>query len=193
MLPTPINYAPLCSAIRGKGLFILCLALCMLCLGITASAKEPHIISFDAPGADTTPGSYNGTFATGMNNFGTVTGYYVDANDVYHGFLRNPDGNFPTFEAPGADTTAGSFNGTSPTSINDLGAITGSYTDANGFNHGFLRSPEGKFTTFEVTGAGGYGSFPIALNLEGAIVGYYTDPSVDFHAFLRTPDGKFKT
>ena len=35
-------------------------------------------------------------------------------------------------------------------------------TDATGYSHGFLRSPDGKFTTFEVPGAGGYGTNPIA-------------------------------
>jgi hypothetical protein len=128
-----------------------------------------------------------------MNNGGAITGSYVDANNVYHGFLRSPKGSFTTFEAPGADTTAGTFNGTSPNSINDLGAITGYYSDANGFNHGFLRSHEGKFTTFDVPGAGGFGSFPIAINLEGAVVGNYTDSNYSFHAFLRSPDGTYTT
>jgi hypothetical protein len=164
-----------------------------LALAISVQSPAQKIITLDAPGADTTSGSFNGTFASGMNNRGVVTGSYVDANNVYHGFLRSPEGSFTTFEAPGADTTAGSFNGTSPNSINDLGAITGSYSDANGFSHGFLRSREGEFTTFEVPGAGGYGSFPIALNLEGAVVGYYTDPNYNFHAFLRSRDGKFAT
>ena len=81
---------------------------------------------------------------------------------MFHGFLRSPGGKFTTFEAPGADTTPGSFNGTSPSSINDLGVITGSYYDANGFSHGFLRSPDGKFTTFDVPGVGGYGTTPRA-------------------------------
>src|SRR5208282_3924595 len=74
-----------------------------------------------------------------------------------------------------------------------LGVITGWYSDANGFNHGFLRSPDGHFTTFDVPGVGGYGSFPVALNLEGATVGYYTDSNDLFHSFLRKPDGTFST
>jgi hypothetical protein len=103
--------------------------------------------------------------------------------------VRSPEGTFTTFEAPGADL--GSFNGTAPCCINDLGAITGVYYDKTGFSHGFLRSPEGKFTTFDVPGVGGYGTTPIAMNLEGAIVGNYTDSNFSFHAFLRSPDGKF--
>jgi hypothetical protein len=189
----PIRFAPWCSTGIPNGALALFMALCILASGLPASAQEPHIITFDAPGADTTTGSFNGTFASGMNIRGAVTGSYVDANNVNHGFLRSREGGFTTFEAPGADTTPGSFNGTIPNSINDLGAITGEYFDATGFSHGFLRSPEGKFTTFEVPGVGGFGSTPIAMNLEGAIVGYYTDSNFNFHAFLRSPDGTFTT
>jgi hypothetical protein len=163
--------------------------LCAPFLSSVVSAQEPRIITFDAPGADTKPGDNNGTYTSGINAWGAITGSYQDTNETYHGFLRSPDGKFTTFEAPGADT--GAYNGTSPAAINDLGVITGSYYDASGFGHGFLRSPDGKFTTFDVPGAGGYGSTPIALNLEGAVVGYYTDSNYLFHSFVRYPDGKF--
>jgi hypothetical protein len=188
MVTSPILFAALRSAIRGKGVFALCLALCMLGLGSTASAQKADIITFEAPGADTT-GDNNGTYPTSINNWGAITGSFQDTNSAFHGFLRSPNGTFTTFEAPGADT--GPFNGTTPASINDLGVITGSYADASGFVHGFLRRPDGKFTNFDVPGGGQ--SFPIGINLEGAIVGYYLDPNLLFHAFLRSPDGKFTT
>jgi hypothetical protein len=193
MVRTPITFATFCSAIRGKGAFVLCLALCMLGLGSTASAQKPRIVSFDAPGADLNPGDYNGTYPSGINAWGVIAGSYQNTDTVFHGFLRGPGGQFITFQAPGADTTAGSYNGTYPSSINDLGVITGNYWDANGFSHGFLRSPNGNFTTFDVPGAGGYGTTPKAFNLEGAVVGVYTDSNYSFHAFLRSPDGKFTT
>src|SRR5712671_1761069 len=46
--------------------------------------REP--MTFDAPGAGT--GSGQGTFPNGINEPGTITGYYIDNNDVSHGFLR---------------------------------------------------------------------------------------------------------
>ena len=162
-----------------------------LSLSSAVYAQGARTITFDAPGADTKPGDDNGTYATGINAWGAITGSYQDTNSAFHGFVRSPDGKFTTFEAPGASVSP--FNGTSPSSINDLGAIAGYYTDANGVSHGFLRSPDGKFITFDVPGAGGYGSTPIALNLEGAIVGYYTDANFLFHSFVRYPDGKFST
>jgi len=172
----------------------LCVAITMsAAMGASLQTYAQKIITFDAPGADLTPNDFNGTIPGGANVWGAITGAYIDANNVYHGFLRSPEGKFTTFEAPAADTTPGSFNGTSPSNINDLGVITGNYWDANGFSHGFVRSPNGKFTTFDVPGAGGFGTTPRAFNLEGAIVGVYTDSNFSFHAFLRSPEGKFTT
>src|SRR5260370_41399278 len=108
------------SAALRNGAFVLSLALCTLGLGSTASAQKPRIVSFDAPGADTTPGDFNGTYPSSINVWGVIAGSYQGADTVFHGFLRTPGGKFTTFQAPGADTTAGSFNGTSPNSINDL-------------------------------------------------------------------------
>ena len=47
--------------------------------------------------------------------------------------------------------------GPSPSQHQRLGGDHGNYNDASGFSHGFLRSPDGKFTSFDVPGAGGYG------------------------------------
>jgi uncharacterized membrane protein len=193
MITNHNTFAKFRSAVRRKGVFVLCLVLCELGLGSTASAQEGRIITFDAPGADTTPGDLNGTYPSSINAWGVIAGAYQSADTVYHGFLRGPGGKFTTFEAPGADTTAGSYNGTSPSAINDLGAITGYYYDANGVSHGFLRSPDGKFASFDPPGVGGYGTTPRAINLEGAVVGVYSDSNYSFHAFLRSPDGKFTT
>ena len=86
-------------------------------LAMTGQANAHRIITFDAPGAGT--GAYQGTgcFAYTdcsvlINNWGAITGYYLDANNVFHGFLRSPDGKFTTFDSTGADTTPGDGNGT---------------------------------------------------------------------------------
>ena len=177
----------------SKVLQTLYVVLCAWFLSPVVSAQEVRIITFDAPGADTKAGDYNGTYPSGINALGVIAGSYQSADTVFHGFLRSRGGKFITFQAPGADTTAGSFDGTYPSSINDLGAITGYYWDANGFSHGFLLSPDGNFTTFDVPGAGGYGTTPKAINFEGAVAGVYTDSNYTFRAFLRSPDGTFTT
>jgi hypothetical protein len=190
--------AEFCSAVVRKGTLTLSLALCTLGLCLIASAQQLSFVTFDAPGAGTAQSQGTGCFAYTdcsviINNFGAVTGYYLDANNVFHGFVRSPQGSFTTFEAPGADTTPQSFNGTLPNAINDLGAVTGPYYDVNGLEHGFLLSPDGVFTTFDVPDSTIGTTSPININLEGAIVGYYLDQNGVFHGFLRNPNGKFET
>ncbi len=107
-------------------------------------SRDGTITTFEAPGAGT--GTFQGTgaffdfFGTlqGLNDSSAVTGTYLDANNVFHGFLRKPNGTFVTFDAPGADFTPGDFNGTVPDSINELGVITGFYYDSNFVPHGFV-------------------------------------------------------
>lgn len=158
-----------------------------------ANAQQGHYIVFEAPGADLTPGNFDGTYPAAINNFGAITGSYQTVDTVYHGFVRSALGKTITFDAPGADMTAGAANGTFVSAINDLGAVTGYILDANGTAHGFIRSPDGRMTSFDVPGQGGEGVIPIAINLEGGIVGYYTDTNVVFRGFLRHPDGSFAT
>jgi hypothetical protein len=113
---------------------------------IAASAHEPRIITFDAPDAGTAQYQGTGCFAYTdcsvlINNRGEITGYFLDTNNVYRGFVRSPWGNVTTFDAPGANTTPGAYSGTFPVSINDEGEITGYYLDANNVNHGFVLLP----------------------------------------------------
>jgi len=180
------------SAVLRKGAFALCLTLLgALAMTIPANA-DSHIISFEAPGSGAGQGQGTGCFGCtfSINQSGAVVGTYLDTNNVYHGFLRSPDGKFTSFEAPGADTTPNDYNGTLAQSINDFGVIAGFYADATGLTHGFVRSKKGAFTTFNVPGAVN-GSWPIYLNDAGAIVGYSLDVNLLFHAFLRHPDGTF--
>jgi hypothetical protein len=85
---------------------------------------------FDAPGAGT--GFLQGTFtaiATGLNPAAAVTGDYLDASNVYHGFVRAPNGAIATFDVSGAGTGAG--QGTGPAAINPAETVTGLYLDAS--------------------------------------------------------------
>jgi hypothetical protein len=47
-------------------------------------------IVFEVPGAGTTEGSDSGTFSNNISDGGTITGRYIDAHNVNHGFLRIP-------------------------------------------------------------------------------------------------------
>src|SRR6267143_580013 len=67
--------------------------------------KDARFITFDAPGAGT--GAFQGTLAQSVNAAGAIAGYYDDASNAFHGFLRARDGTVTTFDAPGAGTLFG--------------------------------------------------------------------------------------
>jgi hypothetical protein len=50
--------------------------------------RQGAITTFDAPDAGT--GAGQGTFPLLNNASGQITGYSIDMNGVYHGFLRMP-------------------------------------------------------------------------------------------------------
>jgi hypothetical protein len=193
------------NARRSIARTVLCLAVCILGAGIFAMAQSPRIIEFEAPGAGSTPGSGLGTQGEDISPAGAITGLYADANNVMHGFLRTPWGRLITFDAPGAGTVpnlyfkstpAGTYGGqgTYAMSINPEGAIAGSYLDENNLGHGFVRAPDGKFTSFDDPDAGTtayLGTFAWNINPWGVIAGNYWDSNSTRHGFVRTPHGKF--
>ena len=189
---------------RSTAWAMLCLALCMLGLGVSTTAQGPTIITFDAPGAGTSAGQ--GTNAIAIIPMWAITGLYIDNNSVVHSFLRARDGTITTFEAPGAgsETVSGFLGtaipgvlggqGTYSVGINPAGAITGFYVDASNAVHGFLRAPDGTFTTFDAPslyagGGFGQGTYPGNINPAGWIAGNTVDGNDVAHGFVRAPDG----
>jgi hypothetical protein len=65
-----------------------------------------------------------------VNDNGMIVGYYVDSNDVKHGFLSS-HGEFTTVDDPLG------VKGTIVTGINDSEKIVGIYYDSSGAHHGF--------------------------------------------------------
>jgi hypothetical protein len=160
--------------------------------------RSPSITVFDAPGAVAPPGSYLGTIGQGINAQGTVTGYFTDANVVVHGFVRDADGQFTVFDAPGSGTVPGSQQGTYAIDINVEGEVTGYVFDDNYLVHGFVRDRSGQIASFDAPGAGTDGSqfqgtAPEAINASGEIAGYYQDAANAFHGFVRARNGTVTT
>src|ERR1039457_6795916 len=163
-------FAQFCSAHRQKGALALCLALWLLGVGRSASVQvPPAIVTFDAPDAGTS--AAQGTTALFNDPAGAIFGYYLDASNVDHGFLRARDGRFTTIDAPGAGT--GASQGTLVAyGSSRVGAITGYYIDASGAYHGIVRDCDGRFTTFDVPAAGtgaSQGTITYGINPAGAI------------------------
>ena len=94
MMTNHITFYQFCSAVRRKGALALCLALCVLGLGLSGSAQKPRMITFDVTPTppDPPPGTEagQGTIPQAINPAGAITGYYFDASNVSHGFLRTP-------------------------------------------------------------------------------------------------------
>ena len=140
--------------------------------------------TIDVPGSPlTTP--------TGITPGGVIIGWYGDASGVKHGFLRARDGSITSFDAPPGGFIIGYLYtlGGPPPSVNPAGDIAGTYVDASGVEHGFLRTRDGTFTTIDFPGA--FFTEALAINPAGVIVGDFCNAVTCFQGFVRTPDGTF--
>jgi hypothetical protein len=133
--------------------------------------------SFDVPGSDV---FY--TFTTGINDAGTITGYYApEFGSQDHGFVRDASGAITTFDVAGSLQTF-------PRAINAAGAVVGNYLDDNDGNHGFLRDPSGTITTIDDPES--RGPNPWSINGKGTMVGVFSRLG-PLNAFIRSSDGVF--
>src|SRR6266853_1376235 len=158
-----------------------------------ARAANGTFTQIDAPDAGTGPfpqGTFPSEFTpAGINPAGAITGFYVDANSVQHGFVRAPGGTITEFDPTGSIFT-------NPNAIDETGEITGFYVDASGVGHGFLRAPDGTIASFDAPGAGtaaGEGTFGVSLIAGGEIEGVYVDANGVLHGFVRSNQGTFST
>ena len=97
---------------------------------------------------------------------------------------------FTIFDAPGAGTAPS--QGTQAMMIGRGGWIVGSYIDSSNVSHGFLRSPDGNFTSVDPPGSAGMLSIG-GLNAQLTVTGCYQDAGGVIHSFIRTADGRYTT
>ncbi len=158
-------------------------------------SNQGEITVFDAPGAGTGPGQGTIVFSPLIiNPKGAIAGHYIDSAFVSHGFLRDKDGAFTTFDAPGAGT--GASQGTFSYAISPRGEVTGYYYDSADVSHGFLRDRNGVITTFDVPGSGTaplQGTYGGGFTPRGTIMGNYVDADNLSHGFLMDRNGAFTT
>jgi hypothetical protein len=152
------------------------------------------------------------TVALSVNEGGTIAGWYnqmawapVDSPDcavvaVTGGFVRSPEGLLTLFQTPGpivtvlnpgrpyyANDVVATLSPPSTLKINAEGIVTGSYTDANMAQHGFVRETDGIITSFDPPR--GRNTTATGINASGVITGSYF---YDWNAqssigFLRIP------
>lgn len=97
-----------------------------------------------------------------------------------------------TIDAPGSGPCDCGYPGTWVWGINIWGTVTGTYTDSTGNTDSFVRTPDGKYADFSVTGAAG-GTFVNGINDSGTVTGYWSDANYMSHGFVRTSDGEIAT
>src|SRR5260370_128470 len=78
----------------------------------------------------TIPAAVGGAQATGINDKGSISGFYIDGAGKNHGFLISM-GEFRTLDFPGATLTQ-AFG------LNNHDEVVGQYVDASGLTHGFI-------------------------------------------------------
>lgn len=167
-----------------------------VCSGVLSGT--PNCTTFDSQGAGTS--ATQGTIPLSINSEGDVAGFYIDANQTYHGFIRTAATGVITapIDAPGAGTGSSgkiSFQGTLVSSIDAAGDVAGIYADAGGIYHGFLRAAgTGTFTApinAPQAGSGGLfpGTLPSSLNNAGVMTGIYQDSNGLTHGFVRAANG----
>jgi hypothetical protein len=197
--------APGAGTGAGQGTFAININSCGDAIGYFVDVNVvPHgfvrspfgkIITIDAPGAGMVPGADQGTIPESINIEGTIAGQYEDANDVFHCFLRYPDGHIFTFDAPHAGTEPNKGQGSVAVDINSEGTVAGFTIDDNNVQHGFVRSPLGTFTSFDAPEAGKGPSEGTMVTLEsgldsqGVLIGWSIVSSTRAHGFKRERNG----
>ena len=98
---------------------------------------------------------------------GAVVGSYVDADGMFHGFIRHPDGSFTTIDLPKMSNLQFLFVNT----ITDFGLIGFRAKAANDILRSYLLLPDD--TLYEVRLPGSVNTVVRNVNQDGSIIGYY--------------------
>jgi hypothetical protein len=144
----------------------------------------------NAPAADQTPNSGHGTLIYSNNIAGENAGIYFDVKGQQHSFFSSAQGVITTIDPPGA-LYAGVCE---ETCLSPDGTAVGAYFGSSTTFVGFLRTRDGKITTFSAPNAGTaayIGTFVASISVEGDIAGYVIDNNGLAHGFVRHRDGTF--
>ena len=123
------------------------------------------------------------TVLRAINDEGVIAGFY--GANVSNGFLLT-DGKFRTVDFPGAASTA--LRG-----INNLGDVSGAYSDLNADEFGFIIPRRGPPISFKLPDPAATGIVAGGINDLRQVVGYYTDATSTLVGFLRQPSGQIVT
>jgi hypothetical protein len=122
--------------------------------------------------------AYEGTSVEGINDSGTIVGYYSEDNADDAGFV-DVGGSFTTISDPSAAT--GPLTGTEVYGINDAGDIWGLYTAADGGAARFV-DIGGSFSTIAIPEALD-GVVIVGISADGTVAGSYQTASGSYQGF----------
>jgi len=134
-------------------------------------------LSFMFPGAVATYGDF-------VNAAGVIVGSYRDADGMFHGFMRNPDGSFITIDVPEMPNLEFLFVNT----ITDVGVVGFRAKAENDILRSYILLPSG--ILHEVRLPGSVITVVRNVNQNGSIVGYYDTTDGRRHGFVGTPVDK---
>jgi hypothetical protein len=136
---------------------------------------------FKAPGVGNNSGQGTVVAFDGLTGAGAIAVNGVDSNDVSHGYLRTPGGEFTEFDPTGSVNTYAY-------GINGKDTIVGRYFDSSGAVHGFVREAGGAITLVNAPNAT-FGTNLSSINASGASAGTYFDSDGFGHGFVLSPGG----
>ena len=171
-----------------KRLILACVTLLLATVG--PALGQTHAFIWDATNGMRDLGSLGGdSFATAVNDSGTVVGFYDPADGSYfHGFIWTEATGMVDIGIPGGGN--GRFASCQPTAINNAGNVVGYGREADGFQVAFFWSPSGGFTTLgDLTCRCDNGNVAYAINDNDEVTGNLKVKNVGdiYHAFLWSP------
>ena len=128
----------------------------------------------------TFPGAVN-TYGDFVNAAGAVVGSYVDADGMFHGFIRHPDGSFTTIDLPTMPNLEFLFVNT----ITDIGVIGFRAKAANDILRSYILLPSG--ILYEVRLPSSVITVVRNVNQDGSIIGYYDATDGRRYGFVGRP------
>lgn len=138
-LPPPLpDQAFTAQTVTGNGAIVASYTQAGGSKGNHGYIRDPQgqVTTFDVPKATVDVAS-SGTMPIGMNEAGTISGFFMGPDGQHHGFLRTPSGQFTVVDHPNAVSTA-------LTRINAASSVAGDWIDGAANTHGFIISPGGR-------------------------------------------------
>jgi uncharacterized membrane protein len=141
---------------------------------------DGKLATFDAPNAVL---NTFGGLGQALNLEGSFVGWYADANNGTHGYVRYANGKFVEFTAPRGGSSG--FAGTRGVSLNLLGTAVG-YSWESNFTaaDGYVRFADGTLILANAPVAGQQSTFAWAINGLNEFTGSWIDAQGNEHGFV---------